>query len=118
MSIIVVSPEGITLNAPPPPPAPAAKRKGKYPTRPNTRTRANLVATAEALREFNDIRGVGLALALDYQSASERIKILRDSGLYDVEVKRAERIPGTRGALPKMYRAVAKPVVESVTGAE
>jgi predicted ArsR family transcriptional regulator len=79
-------------------------------TRPNSRTRANLLATANVLAVFTDTKTLASTLGIEYQAAAERIKSLKNCGLYTVQEQQGER-SGSRGARPTMYRASLKPAV-------
>jgi hypothetical protein len=76
-------------------------------TRPNSRTRANLESTAGILAVFTDTKTLAEKLGIEYQAAAERIKSIKNSGLYTVQEQQGERT-GTRGARPTMYRAELK----------
>lgn len=80
----------------------------KFPAKPNARTLANLEETATALSVFMDTQGLAQKLGIQYPAAADRIKVLKDSGLYIVDEQQGERT-GRRGARPTLYRATPKP---------
>lgn len=79
----------------------------KFPANPNKRTMANLEDTAKRLECFTSTQQLATALGIQYPAAADRIKVLKDSGLYAVEEQQGKRT-GKRGARPTLYRATLK----------